>query len=126
MSTPFLNVIRFESRESTITRIVCSRSQVGRIIGKRGLTVRGIQLYANVTIDIDQSHEPAEVLITGESSSAVTLAACIVVDVILGKFKGFSLPREISNAQRDTGDLCRLQILYQPGVGLIPSRCSQG
>jgi rRNA processing protein Krr1/Pno1 len=122
MSTPVLHTIHFETRGHHVVSIACAQSHVGRIIGKHGITVSGIQLFANVTIGIDQAQEPASVLIVGGSAGAVALATSIVLDVILGNFKGFALLREMVNSYRASGEICGLDVFYQPGVGLFPSR----
>lgn len=74
----------------------CSRSLVGRIIGKQGVTIRGVQIYANVAISIDQQHEPAEIIICGGVDD-VALAVSMVADMLAGQFNGFALLRELSS-----------------------------
>jgi hypothetical protein len=45
---------------------LCDRTLVGCIIGKQGVTVRGLQLYADVVIDIDQRRDPSQIVFSGE------------------------------------------------------------
>jgi predicted RNA-binding protein YlqC (UPF0109 family) len=122
MSTPVLYVAHFETHGHHVARIVCAQSHVGRIIGKHGVTVRGIQLFAKATIGIDQSHDPASVVIVSGSASATALATSIVLDVILGNFKGFALLRDMVDTHRTHGEISELDVFYHPGLGLFPSR----
>jgi predicted RNA-binding protein YlqC (UPF0109 family) len=111
-----------ETQAHHFTQIACAQSHVGRIIGRHGITVRGIQLYAKVTIGIDQSRDSAEVVIVGSSLADMALGTSIVLDVLLGNFKGFALLREMVDAQRETGEISGIRVFYRPGLGLFPVR----
>lgn len=124
MSTPVLHMAHYETQGHHVTQIACAQGHVGRIIGRHGITVRGIQLYAKVTIGIDQSRDPADVVIVGSSLADVVLGTSIVLDVLLSNFKGFALLREIVDAQRKTGEISAIQVFYRPGLGLFPVPCS--
>jgi hypothetical protein len=96
---------------------LCDRSLVGRIIGKQGVTIRGLQLYTNVVIDIDQRRDPSQIVFSAESPDAIALAICMVSDMLSGAFKGFALLREMQGANSGTP-----RPIYLPGRGLVPLR----
>jgi rRNA processing protein Krr1/Pno1 len=111
-----------------VTQVVrqCPRTLVGRLIGKHGVTVKGIQLFTHTVINIEQPDDrPARIVITGSAASA-ELAGCIVDDVLAGSFKGFAILRGIvvaagtchpaPNGANSFQDL----YTYVPGTGLFP------
>jgi far upstream element-binding protein len=54
---------------STIT-VQCPRGIVGRVIGKGGETIKGLQRKYHVSIQIDQGGDPMNVTITGPKNTS--------------------------------------------------------
>lgn len=113
----------------------CPRALVGRLIGKSGTTVKGVQLFTGVVIEIDQTLDPSQIIILGSSAESVQLAESIVQDIVNGKFKGFALLRQLVTNQaaahsssppspRSTpqSSFSAEQYVYAPGFGLFPQR----
>jgi rRNA processing protein Krr1/Pno1 len=117
----------------------CPRALVGRLIGKSGTTVKGVQLFTGVVIEIDQLLDPSRIIILGSSAESVRMAESIVQDIINGKFKGFALLRQLvasqaaADASQATGAAAAAQpsaslathaeqYVYAPGFGLFPQR----
>lgn len=110
--------------------LVCPRSLVGRLIGRGGTTVKGIQLFTGTVVEIVQSTEPAIITIVGPAPEHLSLAENIIRDIINGRFKGFALLRELVQKEsrepnacgQDRQKICRRQLAYAPGFGLLPER----
>jgi polyribonucleotide nucleotidyltransferase len=117
----------------------CPRALVGRLIGKSGTTVKGVQLFTGVVIEIDQLLDPSRIIILGSSAESVRMAESIVQDIINGRFKGFALLRQLvanqaaADASQVTGGAAAAQpssaspshaeqYVYAPGFGLFPQR----
>eukprot|EP00798_Chlamydomonas_sp_ICE-L_P009524 gene9524-12463_t len=67
-----------------VVRVVdCPKPLVGRIIGKGGEIIKGLQKQYNASIQIDQTVNPCKVTITGPAQ-AVTQAERAVLDVMEG------------------------------------------
>lgn len=98
--------------------ISCSKSMVGRVIGKNGETIRALQNFTGAIIQIDQSTDPMKVTVSGTTES-VTLAISMVNDIVNGTFKGFAMLRQAYNEQVKS-DSKGSQPVYAPGYGLIP------
>jgi hypothetical protein len=120
--------------------VMCPRALVGRLIGKAGTTVKGIQLFSNVIVEVDQAQDPSRVIMIGAPES-LRVADGIVTDIIAGNFKGFALLRELVAAKSSSSisspsSLATItamdasapalhperQYVYSPGVGLFPQR----
>jgi far upstream element-binding protein len=54
---------------STVT-VQCPRGIVGRVIGKGGETIKGLQRKYHVSIQIDQGGDPMNVTITGPKNTS--------------------------------------------------------
>ena len=65
------------------TSVRCPKEMVGRVIGRGGETVKGLQAVTGARIQIDQSATPCVVTITG-NPSGVDLASRAVADVVRG------------------------------------------
>jgi rRNA processing protein Krr1/Pno1 len=113
----------------------CPRALVGRLIGKSGTTVKGVQLFTGVVIEIDQTLDPSQIIILGSSAESVQLAESIVQDIVNGKFKGFALLRQLvtnqaaahsssspSPSSTPQSSFSAEQYVYAPGFGLFPQR----
>lgn len=121
--------------------VMCPRALVGRLIGKAGTTVKGIQLFSNAIVEVDQTDDPSRVILIGTTES-LRVAQGIVNDIIDGKFKGFALLRQLVASKSAVGDGSMMtttsfcsdplgstpsqrpesQYAYAPGVGLFPQR----
>lgn len=104
--------------------VSCPRTLVGRIIGKRGTTVKGIQRFSGASITIDQVLEPATLVILG-SAESVHMATRIVHDIIAGTFKGFALLRQVAVVGQTGAEVAPAetrQFVYAPGFGMFPQR----
>lgn len=105
--------------------MTCPRVLVGRLIGKAGTTVKGIQLFTGAVIEIDQLSDPSSISIFGSKAAAAT-AESMIRDIIAGKFKGFALLRTLVALEQGDQPQQRLrpdeQYAYAPGVGLFPQR----
>jgi hypothetical protein len=105
----------------TTNNLDCPRELVGRLIGKHGVSVKGIQLFSGAVIEINQQVDPSTIVIIG-SSTSVALARGIVTDIVKGQFKGFKLLRELVAARNATmgvfepSEMC----VYAPGIGMFP------
>jgi polyribonucleotide nucleotidyltransferase len=64
------------------TALKCPRDVVGRIIGKSGTTVKGIQRFSGAVVEIEQSNDPSSITIIG-SPESVQLAESIIHDLSL-------------------------------------------
>jgi hypothetical protein len=99
----------------------CPRELVGRLIGRNGVTIKGLQLFTCTVIEIDQKPNPAQVIVLGATAEATSLALSIVQDIVGGNFKGFALLRDLVGASQkglDPGS----NLVYAPGIGLLPRR----
>ena len=104
-------------------QIICPRSLVGRVIGKGGTTVKGIQLFTGAVIEVDQRDEPARIIVIGQAD-AVNVAKSMLTDILDGKFKGFALLRQLVSSQplpEQPADYA-----YAPGLGMFPRRQLHG
>jgi hypothetical protein len=72
----------------------CPKEMVGRVIGRGGETVKGLQSRTGARIQIDQSTSPCSVTITG-NPYCVDVASRAVADVIHG---GSTAPYSAANA----------------------------
>ena len=63
--------------------VLCSKQYVGRIIGRQGDIIKGLQAITGARIQIDQTTDPCHVSITG-SQEAVESCAVIVADIANG------------------------------------------
>lgn len=100
----------------------CPRDLVGRVIGKRGATVKGIQRFSGAVVEVNQVFETIVILGSPES---VHTATSIIKDIISGSFKGFGLLRHIVNEAVQAvpaADEIREQFVYAPGFGMFPER----
>lgn len=109
-------------RESRI--LSCPKSMVGRIIGKNGETIKALQIYTGVLIQIDQTEDPMKVNLYG-SSASLNVAISMVQDIIQGNFKGFALLRQIANSGTKNIDMkmeypTDQEPVYAPGYGFVP------
>jgi polyribonucleotide nucleotidyltransferase len=103
----------------------CSPAMVGRIIGKHGTTVKGVQIFTGAVVDIDQNSEPLPTIrIVGRNESSNT-AHNIIMDIISSEFKGFALLREMVCASRSSSvrsaDIAS-NYVYAPRLGIFPRR----
>lgn len=95
----------------------CPSGIVGRIIGKGGCTIKGIQIYTGAVIQVNQRVEPVKVVVTGYPES-VGVATSMINDILAGKFKGFALLRQLAyNLHKQPTELT-----YAPGLGMLPRR----
>lgn len=104
-----------------IINLLCSRALVGRVIGKHGTTVRGIQFFTGALVDINQMAEPSTIKIVG-SERAARLAKNIVLDIVSGNFKGFVMLREIvTNASQMAASHEEIaqKYVYAQGCGIF-------
>lgn len=117
--------------------VLCPRDYVGRVIGKSGATVKGIQRFSGAVVEIDQLLDPSTIIILG-SAESVQMATSIVQDIIAGSFKGFGLLRQVvvadqtaaapaaaaAAAEKSRGPLsdASAQYVYAPGFGMFPQR----
>jgi rRNA processing protein Krr1/Pno1 len=94
----------------------------GRVIGKNGETVKALQVFTGASIQIDQVSEPARIIMSG-TPQALQLAASMVMDIINGTFRGFSLLRQLaqSDSRQPGQPPLASQMVYAPGYGLIPA-----
>jgi len=106
----------------------CPRDLVGRVIGKAGSTVKGIQCLSGAVIELDQTLDPATIVIAGRPKS-IQLATSVIQDILAGTFKGFALLRQLSqsNSAATTSALSQAgplddRYVYSPGLGLFPKR----
>ena len=76
--------------------IECPKSMIGRVIGKNGATIKALQSYTGASIQINQTVEPTQVMISGMLSS-LSQAVSIVNDIMNGTFKGFALLRQVTS-----------------------------
>jgi predicted RNA-binding protein YlqC (UPF0109 family) len=101
----------------------CPSALVGRLIGKRGLTIKGVQIFTRAVVDVNQAVDPAVITIFGRTSAA-QMAACMIGDIIGGVFKGFGNLREIALAHGSRPVSCASvtseAFTYAPGIGLLP------
>jgi KH domain len=101
----------------------CPSSLVGRLIGKRGLTIKGVQIFTRAAIDVNQRLDPAVIAIFGPTSST-QMAASMIGDIVNGVFKGFGNLRQIALAHGSRPLSCASAIseafAYAPGIGLLP------
>jgi rRNA processing protein Krr1/Pno1 len=109
--------------ESTV--VLCPRSMVGRVIGRSGATLKGIQLFTGAVLFVDQDSEPPTASIFGPPD-AVLVARSMILDIVLDQFKGFAMLRELVNTQI-SGSAIRTKeprsfFTYKPGIGLIAIR----
>ena len=79
-STPGALVVPPGGMERTV---LCSRQYVGRIIGRQGDIIKGLQAITGARIQIDQTTDPCRVSITGSQEAAESCAA-IVGDIANG------------------------------------------
>ena len=63
--------------------VLCPRQYVGRIIGRQGDVIKGLQAITGARIQIDQTSDPCSVSITG-SAEAVESCSSIVADIANG------------------------------------------
>jgi predicted RNA-binding protein YlqC (UPF0109 family) len=107
---------------STLT---CARALVGRIIGKNGTTVKGIQLFTSTLIEIDRVSEPSTVVVLG-TSEASAVALSMISDILSSNFKGFKMLRELGSAHGPSSACGESPkegpFVYCPGVGMFPQR----
>jgi len=100
----------------------CSKSMVGRVIGKAGGTIKALQKCTGAMIQIDQSTDPANVIIVG-SPQSLRLACSMISDISEGKFKGFAMLRQVATAKETThqhgGDGMGMPV-YVQGYGFLP------
>lgn len=92
------------------------------MIGKNGETVKALQVFTGASIQIDQVSEPARIIMSG-TPQALQLAASMVMDIINGTFRGFSLLRQLaqSDSRQPGQPPLASQMVYAPGYGLIPA-----
>lgn len=102
--------------KQTVT-LSCPRARIGRVIGKKGETIKALQAYTGSLIQIDQSVEPTRISIAGGPQS-LQLAVCMIGDIIHGNFKGFAMLRQLtsSEAQLEPG----APPVYVEGYGFVP------
>jgi hypothetical protein len=105
--------------------LTCPRALVGRIIGKHGTTVNGIQLFTKTLIEIDQASDPSTIVILG-TPDASNVAASIITDILSSTFKGFKMLRELSALSGSSRTLEEGQFVYCPGVGMFPQHQVRG
>ncbi len=63
--------------------VLCSKQMVGRVIGRAGDVIKGLQAISGARIQIDQSIDPCRVSVTG-TAEAVESAAAMVGDIAQG------------------------------------------
>lgn len=91
---------------------------VGRLIGKNGSTIKGIQLATNAVVVLDQLVEPTQVTIVGDPES-VRLADSMVHEIISGKFRGFAPVQDFfESCNRRPGSM----VVCDTALGLLVSR----
>eukprot|EP00798_Chlamydomonas_sp_ICE-L_P019906 gene19906-26609_t len=61
----------------------CPKPLVGRIIGRGGETIKGLQRHFNIKLQIDQATEPAKLVLTG-TAGGVSAAERAVKDILAG------------------------------------------
>ena len=67
-----------------VTRVLeCPKQMVGRVIGKAGETIKGLQKQFAASIQIDQNEVPCKITITGPSAAVVS-AERAILDIIDG------------------------------------------
>jgi len=67
-----------------ITRsIECPKESVGKLIGRGGETIRGIQTATGARMQIDQTRQPCQVVLAG-SEACVEAGAAVVQEIIDG------------------------------------------
>jgi predicted RNA-binding protein YlqC (UPF0109 family) len=119
--------------------VECPRELIGRLIGKSGHTIKGVQLFTGAVVEVDQKHDPAQVTILA-SPQAAQVAESIVKDIIAGTFKGFALLRDLvawrempptklgAAGLASSPPACRQDsseeeaLVYAPGIGVMPKR----
>jgi hypothetical protein len=100
--------------------ISCPRNLVGRVIGKHGITVKGIQRFTGVCVEINQATDPASITFFGDCDS-ILVARNMIADILESRFKGFALLRELaSERDRVAADRAGRRFVYIPGTGLLP------
>ena len=109
---------RDAGRKTTAT-IECSKSMVGRVIGKNGDTIKALQNYTGSLIQVNQVDDPCQITISGTQQS-LSLAMSMVADIVRGTFKGFALLRQLAGPPLHQQHALPRPI-YAPGYGLIPS-----
>lgn len=96
----------------------CPRETVGRLIGKRGATVKSVQMFAQVVVEIDQGQDPP--LTTAfRSEESVDLAISEFSDIISGTFKGFTMLRSMAQ-HRAVQQNPLPRHVCRPGFGIVP------
>jgi far upstream element-binding protein len=63
--------------------VLCTKQMVGRVIGRAGDVIKGLQAISGARIQIDQSVDPCRVSVTG-TPEAVESAAAMVTDISQG------------------------------------------
>lgn len=120
-----------DSEHGCLITLTCSRALVGRVIGKHGTTVKGVQLFTRAVVDVDQMAEPIPIIRIIGTKKAVETANNIIVDIIAGKFKGFAMLREIVSRVGAKTEECERVVLkediatvfvYAKGLGIFPRR----
>ena len=117
-----------QNTTGTAATLTCPRDLVGRSIGKAGFTVKGIQCLSGTVIELDQTLDPATIVIAGRPEW-IQLARSVIQDILAGTFKGFALLRQLaqSSGEATTSALSQAgplddQYVYSPGFGLFPKR----
>lgn len=100
--------------------VQCPKGIVGRIIGKGGETIKGLQRKYHVSIQIDQGGDPMNVTITGPKQTA-EYCKQEVQSLINDPGPPFGGPGERTDLQ-DMG-LWGIEGYLEVGEGLAVSRC---
>jgi polyribonucleotide nucleotidyltransferase len=80
----FADMIRLVQYGAGITSSLdCPKQMVGRVIGKGGETIKGLQKQFGVNIQIDQAVEPNKITVAG-AQTAVAAAIATVQEIING------------------------------------------
>lgn len=105
--------------------LTCPRALVGRVIGKHGTTVKGIQMFSQAIVDIDQATDEATITIQG-SEEGTQVAKRMILDIVANSFKGFALLRGLVNKARNAvgnaNDSSAGDYVFCPGKGIFPRR----
>ena len=65
--------------------LLVERQHIGKVIGAKGDTIRGLQALAQVRIQIDQSADPCLMVVTGATPDACASCCAFIADIVSGQ-----------------------------------------